>query len=113
MCGPVSDYWTQSDKALKAQAVEQLEFHLFVAQVEQLLDQQNANHQFSREWRTPAAFAAGARSCFVNGIGKRDEVDMLLHHLERITKLVQLGFAFLVGKQTRLDHEIRSNVEPL
>ena len=99
---------TQSDKALEAQAVEQLEFHLFVAQVEQLLDQQDANHEFGRERRTPAAFAAGAGSGFINRIGKRDEVDMLLHHLERITKLVQLGFAFLVGKQTRLDHEIRS-----
>ena len=31
---------------------------------------------------------------------------MLLHHLKRITKLVQLGFALLVGKQTGLDHEI-------
>jgi hypothetical protein len=30
---------------------------------------------------------------------------MLLHHLQRITKLVELGFALLVGKQTGLDHE--------
>jgi hypothetical protein len=30
---------------------------------------------------------------------------MLLHHLQCITKLVQLGFALLVGKQTGLDHE--------
>ena len=30
---------------------------------------------------------------------------MLLHHLQRITKLVQLGFPLLVGKQTGLDHE--------
>jgi hypothetical protein len=29
---------------------------------------------------------------------------MLLHHPQRITKLVQLGFALLVGKQTGLDH---------
>jgi hypothetical protein len=30
---------------------------------------------------------------------------MLLHHLQCITKLVQLGFALLVGKQTGLDLE--------
>jgi hypothetical protein len=30
---------------------------------------------------------------------------MLLHHLQRITKLVQLGFALLVGKQAGLDLE--------
>jgi hypothetical protein len=30
---------------------------------------------------------------------------MLLHHLQRITKPVQLGFALLIGKQTGLDHE--------
>lgn len=41
-------------------------------------------------------------------VGKCDEVDMLLHHLKRITKLTQLGDAFLVGKQTLLDLENRS-----
>lgn len=30
---------------------------------------------------------------------------LLLHHLPRIPKLVEHGFALLVGKQTRLDHE--------
>jgi hypothetical protein len=28
-----------------------------------------------------------------------------LHHLQRIAQLVQLGFTFLVGKQTGLDNE--------
>ena len=30
---------------------------------------------------------------------------MLLHYLQRITKLVQLGFALLIGKQTGFDSE--------
>jgi hypothetical protein len=37
--------------------------------------------------------------------GKGCEVDMLLHHPQRIAELVQLGFALLVGKQTGLDDE--------
>jgi hypothetical protein len=40
----------QPRKALKTQAVEQLKFHLFVAQIEQPLDQQDPNHQFGRKW---------------------------------------------------------------
>jgi hypothetical protein len=36
---------------------------------------------------------------------KGGKVDMLPHHLQRITKLVKLGFALLVGKQTGLDNE--------
>jgi hypothetical protein len=30
---------------------------------------------------------------------------MLLHHLQGITKLVQIGFGLLVGKQTGPSHE--------
>ena len=50
----------QSHKALKAQTVEQLEFHLLVAQIEQLLDQQDPHHQFGGKWRTATALAARA-----------------------------------------------------
>ena len=70
----------QADKALEAQTIEQLEFHLLVTQVEQLLDQQHARHQFSAEWRTAAALTAGAWCGMVNRGGQRREVDMLLQH---------------------------------
>lgn len=51
----------QADKALEAEAVEQLELHLLGAQVEHLLDQQHAHHQFGGKWRAAAALAAEAR----------------------------------------------------
>lgn len=92
----------QSDETLKAQAIKQLEFHLLIAQVEQLLDQQHAHHQFGGERWTAAAFAAGTRCRTIDFGGKGNEVDMLLQHPQRIAELVQLGFALLVGKQTGL-----------
>lgn len=96
---------TQADEALKAQTIKQLELHLLIAQVEQLLDQKHAHHQFGGERWTAAAFAAGTRCRMIDFGGKGNEVDMLLQHPQRIAELVQLGFALLVGKQTGLDHE--------
>ena len=57
------------------------------------------HHQFGGERRTAAALAAGAWCRKVDLRSKGGEVDMLLYHLQRITKLVELGFALLVGKQ--------------
>lgn len=37
---------------------------------------------------------------------KGGEVDILLHHMEYIAKLVQLGFALLVGKKCGLDPSV-------
>ena len=69
------------------------------------MNQQHTHHQFGGEGRTPPALAAGAWCREVDLRSKGGEVDILLHHLKRITKLVELGFTLLVGKQTGLDYE--------
>jgi hypothetical protein len=54
--------------------------------------------------QTVTALAARARCRTVDLRSKGGDVGLLLHHLQRITELVALGFALLVGKQTGLDH---------
>ena len=46
--GPIRDLAavTQSDKTLGTEAVKQLKLHLFIAQIEELLNQQHAYHEF-------------------------------------------------------------------
>jgi hypothetical protein len=95
---------TQAGKALEAQAVQQLEFHLFVGEIEQLLDQQNPHHDLGRERRPSATFATWPRCCFIDRRSQGSEVDMPLQHLQRIAKLRQLGLALLSGKQVRFYH---------
>lgn len=96
---------TQADEALEAQPIKQLEFHLLIGEVEQLLDQQLADHQFGGKLRAAAAFTAGT-CCRTIVLGSEcREVDMLYQHPQRIAKLVQLGFALLVGKHAGVDHE--------
>ena len=77
----------QAGEALKAQPVQKLEFHLFVRQVEQLLDQQDPHHHFGRKGRAAAAFAARTRRCPINCRGQRGEVDMPLQQFERVAQL--------------------------
>ncbi|MDN0076606.1 hypothetical protein QU481_17200 [Crenobacter sp. SG2303] len=94
---------TQADETLKAQAVEQVELHLFIAEVEQLLNQQDPYHQFGRERRAPATLAARARGGTVDLGGQDGKVDMLLQGMQHIPELVEFGFSLLSGKQAVLD----------
>ena len=51
-----------ANKTLEAQPIQELELHLFVPEVVQLLQQQCAHHQFGRKRRTPAARPARTQS---------------------------------------------------
>lgn len=102
----------QTDKALEAQTIEQLEFHLLVAQVEQLLYPQYAHHQFGGKRRATAALPAGPGRCMIDRFGKRREVDMLVENPQGVAELVEHRFALLVGKHAGFDHGNQVRVGP-
>nr|WP_229261172.1 hypothetical protein [Duganella levis] len=56
----------QVDKALEAEAVEQLEFRLLIAQAKQLLNKQHPDRQFGRDRRATATFVAGAQRSMID-----------------------------------------------
>lgn len=90
----------QPGKALEAQAIEQLELHLLVGQVEQLLKNQQTRHHLRRIGRSTAFGAGGPRRPAVDLDGQGSEVHMLVEQGQRVAETVELGFSFLVGKQT-------------
>jgi len=91
----------QSGKALEAHAVEQLELHLLIGQVEQLLEHQQASHQLCRiRWPT-ALGPAGPGSPAIDFSSQGSKVHMLVEQGQWIAQAVQLGFTFLVGKQAQ------------
>jgi len=56
----------QPHEALEAPPVQKLELHLLVAEVVELLDHQNPNHQLGRERRPSITFASGPGRCLVD-----------------------------------------------
>ena len=94
----------QHDEALKAQAVEQLELHLLVAQVVELLDHQHAHHQLGGKRRANPARAARSGRRLVDLGRQRRKVHMCSQLGQRVTNPAKLGFALLLGKQTDFDH---------
>src|SRR5476649_2566838 len=100
----------QAGEALEAQPVQKLEFHLFVRQVEQLLDQQDPHHHFGRKGRAAAAFAARTRRCPINCRGQRGEVDMPLQQFERVASFDSFAsrswaanrLGFIMARSSRL-----------
>jgi hypothetical protein len=94
----------QPGETLEAQPVQQLVFHLLVAEAVKLLQHQHPHHQFGRERRPAAPAPARARGGAVDRGGQGVEVNVLFHQLQHVAELVQLGFALLGGKQAFFDH---------
>lgn len=107
-CGAVGDLAgvAQAGKALETEPVQQLELHLLVRQIEQLLDQQDTHHDFCGKWRASAALTAWAWRCLIDRRRHGGEIDMPLQHLQRVTQLGQLGFSLLGGKQAWSHHGV-------
>nr|WP_211288377.1 hypothetical protein [Xanthomonas theicola] len=92
----------QSQEALEAATVQYLVLQRLLAQVVQLLQQQQPDHQLRRP-RRAAALAAGAQAkSAIDHRCDRGEVDVPPQQLQWIAQLLALGFALGSGKQT--DH---------
>ncbi|MCY1180953.1 hypothetical protein D9M73_214300 [compost metagenome] len=90
----------ESGKTLEVHAVEQLELHLLVGQIEQLLEHQQARHRLRWVGRPTTLGPAGPGSPAV-GLGcQGGKVHMLVQQGQWVAQAVQFGFTFLVGKQT-------------
>lgn len=90
----------QPGKTLEAHAVDQLELHLLIGQVEQLLEHQKAGHQLRWIGRPTALGPTGPGRPAVDLGCQGRKVHMLVQQGQWIAQAVQLGFTFLVGKQT-------------
>ena len=75
--------------------------------VVKLLEEQRLHHDQGREWRASALPGERSRGSAVDLRSQDSEVNMSLHHLQHIAQAVQLGFAFLGGKQAVFDHQRR------
>lgn len=90
-------------KALVAHAALQLELHLLVREVVQVLQDQDAHHDFGRVRRTSALACGLARKWLVNESGQVSEVDVPADELQRIAQGLDLALARFVGKQVELE----------
>jgi hypothetical protein len=88
----------QADKALKAQAIQQLKFYLLVTEAMELLQNKDTHHEFGGVRWTTAFDSAGARCSLVDFGRQGGKVDMLFHDLQDVAQLVELGFTFFGGK---------------
>ncbi len=92
----------QQAKALVARPIQQLVLHLFIGQVVQPLQDQDAHHHLGGIGRpaTPAAIATLDQG--IHQPGQGSEVDVPRDHLQRITHLVPLVLARGLGEQIEL-----------
>jgi hypothetical protein len=106
-CGPVWNVGRvrQSAEALVTHAAQQLAFHLFVRQVVQALQDQNAHHGFGGK-RRPTTSWTGWTSTWRNAVNFRRQggkVDRRFDLGKRIAQRVDLLPVMPLGKQVRLD----------
>lgn len=104
-CRPVGNVGGQSQtaEALVAHPVQQLVFHLFVGQVVEALENQNAYHRFSGKRRSATLWATRAWGNSVDFRRQGDKVDAGFDLGEWIAQLVEGPLVLLVGKQVSLD----------
>ena len=90
-------------KALVAHAIQQLVLHLLVAEVVEVLEDQNAHHHLGGVWRTPALGRVLPGQQFIDDLRQVVEVDVPGNDLQRITQRFDLGLARCIGKEVKLD----------
>lgn len=100
--GHVSAVFEQA-KALVAHAVKQLELHLLVRVVVQVLQDQDAYHDLGGVRRASPFVCSLARKQLVDESGQMSEVDVPADELQRIAQGLDLAFAGFIGKQVELD----------
>lgn len=93
----------QTTEALVAHPVQQLVFHLFVGQVVQAFEDQNAHHGFDGKRRPASLWTDRARCNAVNFRRQGDKIDTGLDLGERVPQLVERLLMMLLGKQVCLD----------
>ena len=93
----------QQAKALVAHAIQQLVLHLLVAEVVEVLEDQNAHHHLGGVWRTPALGRVPPGQQFIDDLRQVVEVDVPGNDLQRITQRFDLGLARCIGKEVKLD----------
>lgn len=93
----------QPTEALVAHPVHQLVFHLFVRQVVQALEHQNAHHGLGGKRRPPTLKTGRTRGNAIGFFRQGGKVDAGLDLDERVAQLIEGLLMMLVGKQIGLD----------
>ena len=83
-----------------------LEINLLVAEVVEVLGDQNAHYHLGGVWRTPALVGSSSITPgqqFIDDLRQVGEVDVPGNDLQRITQRFDLGLASCIGKEVKLD----------
>lgn len=94
---------SEQAKALVAHAVQQLVLHLLVAEVVEMLQDQNAHHHLGGVWRAPALGRVTPGQQFIDDLRQVGKVDVLGNDLQWIAQRFDLVLARCVGKEVELD----------
>ncbi|MBP8140992.1 MAG: hypothetical protein KAY02_03470 [Acidovorax sp.] len=94
---------SEQAKALVAHAVQQLVLHLLVAEVVEVLEDQNAHHHLGGVWRAPALGSVTSGQQFIDDLRQVGEVNVPGNDLQRITQRFDLVLACCIGKEVKLD----------
>lgn len=97
-------------KALEAHAIEQLVLHLFVRQVVEVLEHQDAHHDRGGVWRAPTLAGVGPGTQAINDARQVVKVDVFGDDLQRVAQRLDLALACLVGEQVELDGAARARL---
>ena len=93
----------QKAKALVTHAVKQLVFHLLVAQLVRVLEDQDAHHDGCGVRRASAFAAISSGQEVIDDLREVVKVDMPGNELQRIAQRFDLALARGIGKQVELD----------
>jgi len=101
----IGDVGTVSEqaKALVAHAVKQLVFHLLIAEVVEMLEDQNAHHHLGGIRRAPALGGVTPGQQTIDDLRQVGEVNVPGNDLQRIAQRFDLVLARCVGEEVELD----------
>ena len=88
---------------MEAHSIEQLVLHLFVRQVVEVLEHQDAHHDCGEVWRAPALAGIGPEKQLIDESRQMLKVDVLGDDLQRVTQGLDLALACLIGEQVELE----------
>ena len=94
---------SEQAKALVAHAVQQLVLHLLVAEVVEMLQDQNAHHHLGGVWRAPALGRVTPGQQFIDDLRQVGKVNVPGNDLQWIAQRFDLVLARCVGKEVELD----------
>ena len=89
----------QTAKVLEAHAIKHLVLAVFVTEVVQRLDEQQAHHDFGGVRRATALASISARARHIDLGGNGAEVNQLIHRRQIGDEAAQLGLALVLHKQ--------------